>query len=229
MIECVPTRYGPIYIPDTDNGQYWWLKTAACSPEDEYIDLVCALLDERPPGLAIDAGANFGCWSLPLTQHALQVWAFEPQRCVLDVLKKTIAANVGNGARNIELFPFALGAAAGWTDVPDIQLDDSTNFGGVAMGKPHPEHPDAPMYRVPVVALDSMTLPNMPVAFIKADVEGGEMGLLEGAKRVIERHKPVLFIEADHPDTDTQALGRCIEALGYNVEVQGNNFLGMPV
>jgi len=226
MIEQLETRYGTMFIPDTDNGQYWWLKTTGAYAEDELIELCCDILGEGPKGTVIDAGANFGCWSLPLARYADKVLAFEPQRCVRDLLKRTVASNPG---LNIEIFEYALGAEKGFTTAPDISLDNSTNFGGVALGYPHSEHPEAMMYQVPVRALDDI-VPDVPITFIKADVEGGELGLLKGAVKLITKWKPFMLVEAEHPNTDTQELGRFIESLGYNVEVAiDNNFLAMPV
>lgn len=229
MIELLQTRYGPMYIPDTDNGQYWWLKTMGASPEDEQIEMICALLDERPRGAAIDCGANFGCWTLPLARHCSSVHAFEPQRCIFDILKRTIDAS---GYRNfIQPYNLALGPESGTIKVPDIDVETATNFGGVSLGIPHSEQPNAPMYEVRVVALDQIFEPRMGrISFIKADVEGAELGLLRGAERTIRRWKPILIVEADHPLTDTIALGSYIESLGYNVEIaQDNNFIGMPL
>jgi len=227
MIEQLETRYGTMFVPDTDNGQYWWLKTTGASPEDEMIEMICDLLDERPRGIALDCGANFGCWSLPLARHTAGVLAFEPQRCVHDLLVRTIEANP---ELNVEAFQLALGPDHGKIKVPDINLDDTTNFGGVSLGIPHSEHPDAPMYDVSVVPLDTFISRGERVSFIKADVEGAELGLLRGAERTIRRWKPILIVEADHPLTDTQALGAFIESLGYNVEIaQDNNFIGMPL
>jgi FkbM family methyltransferase len=226
MIEQLETRYGTMFVPDTDNGQYWWLKTMGAYAEEEHVEEVCALLDERPKGVAIDCGANFGCWSLPLAKHASFVIAFEPQRVVADVLQKTIIANVVD----IRLLPFALGSKYGTILCPDIDINATANFGGFAMGTKHPEHPDAPMYEVTVVTLDEVIDLKYPISFIKADIEGGETELFKGAKKTIERWKPIIFTEASHPDTDRFELGRLIESYGYNVEmVKDNNFLCMPL
>jgi FkbM family methyltransferase len=229
MIEELDTIYGTMFIPDTDNGQYGWLKTTAASPEDEMIAMICGLLDEVPRGIALDCGANFGCWTLPLARHCLEVWAFEPQMCVYNLLEQTIRANRAL-VPNIRSFPIALGPAPGMILVPDVSLHDTTNFGGISLGIPHPEHPNAPMYDVEVRRIDDLGLPDHPVSFIKADVEGAELGVLRGAEKTIRRWRPIIIAECDHPRTDTQALGAFIESLGYNVEIaQDNNFIGMPI
>lgn len=231
MIEQLETRYGTMFVPDTDNGQYWWLKTTGASPEDEMIEAVCAMLDERPRGIAIDCGANFGCWSLPLAKHSTAVIAFEPQRCVFRLLERTIRANP---SLNIWAINRALGPDFGTIKVPDVDIDQTTNFGGVSLGIPHSEHPSAPMYDVAVSRMDGELAfyegSEGSVSFIKVDCEGAELGIFQGARETILRWKPIIIAEADHPLTDTQALGAYIESLGYNVELfQDNNFIGMPL
>ncbi len=230
MIEQIDTIYGRMFVPDTDNGQYWWLKTTRASPEDEMIEIVCDLLDARPRGIAIDAGANFGCWTLPLAKHAIKVLAFEPQRCVRECLLKTLEDHPDKA--RITVIPCALGSKTGLTRFPDIKLEDSTNFGGVAADEVHIEHPDAPMYVVPLTTIDHALRPYQgpPVSFIKADIEGGEIDLFKGAIETIKKWKPIIIAEADHPRTDRFELGNLIESLGYNVEIlKDNNFICMPV
>lgn len=229
MIEQLETRYGTMFVPDTDNGQYWWLKTISASPEHEMISFVCEMLEQMSPGIAVDVGANFGCWSLPLAAHT-KVIAIEPQRCVLSALKQTLSANPD---LPITLIECALGSEPGTARLPDISLDNSTNFGGVSIDIPHSEHPSAPMYDVPMTTLDKIMerwSDETPVSFIKFDIEGSELNALKGAERTIRRWKPVMIVEADHPLTDTNALGALIESFGYNVEIfQDNNFIAMPV
>jgi FkbM family methyltransferase len=229
-VQKLETRYGTMFVPDTDSGQWAWLTTIQASPEDEQIQTIAGLLDERPRGLVLDCGANFGCWSLGLAPHAIGVLAFEPQRAIFNILCKTIAAN-HSMQHLITPFPLALGPASGTIMVPDVPVDKTTNFGGVSLGFPHSEHPDAPMYEVTVVRLDDIASKfDVPVSFIKADVEGAEVGLFEGARKTIERWKPIIVAEADHPLTDRFALGNLIESMGYNVEIlQDNNFIGMPL
>lgn len=225
MIDRLETRYGPMYVPDTDEGQYWWLAATGAYAEDNFIELICTMLDERPKGIALDVGSNFGCWSLPLARHATQVIAFEPQRCVLECFLQTLAAN---RHLNILLYPFAVGPEAGAILCPDIDINNTANFGGFAMGEKHPEHPDAPMYKVPVVTIDSFVF-DEPISFIKADIEGAELGFLQGAEQTIRTHKPIMFIEAIHPGGDPNVLGKFIEGLGYNIEMRLGNFLCMPL
>lgn len=234
MIEKLETRYGTMFVPDTDNGQYWWLKTTGASPEDEMIELVCDMLRQQlGNGISIDCGANFGCWSLALAKVS-SVHAFEPQRVIWEILCDTIGANPGV---DINAWYHALGDEEGTTYFPLVDVNKTTNFGGISEKVAHPEQPDAPLIPVGVMRLDDIfgekyqpPATIKPIRFIKIDCEGAEERILRGAIETIKRWKPIMVIEADHPLTDTNALGNQIQSFGYNVEIlQDNNFIAMPV
>src|SRR5262245_57101268 len=130
MIEQLATRYGTMFVPDTDEGQYWWLANTGASPEDDCIELICNLLDERPKATAVDVGANFGCWTLPLSRHAHSVLAIEPQAGCVRLLKQSLVAN---NIRNVRLYMAAADSLPGTCFVQELDFDVSTNFGGVSL------------------------------------------------------------------------------------------------
>lgn len=65
---------------------------------------------------------------------------------------------------------------------------------------------------VPVVALDSY-LAGERATFVKADVEGMEMALLQGARETIIRHRPKLAICVYHYPSDIPEITNYIRAL----------------
>jgi FkbM family methyltransferase len=225
MTVCeLATRYGTMFVPDTDRGQYWWLANTGISPEDEFIEDICGLLDERPKGVAVDVGANFGCWTLPLSQHAHRVIAIEPQRCCRDLLIRSLKAN---RISNVDIMAVAAGKEVGSTTIPALDIDSDTNFGGISVGRAHHEQPDAPMAVVQVSRVDDL-VHGAPVSFIKIDVEGFEHKVLAGARGIIARCKPILFVEMDHAMTDRDMLKKQIEDMGYLTTPVGGNYVGMP-
>jgi FkbM family methyltransferase len=226
MIQELTTRYGTMFVPNTDIGQHWWLDLSACSPEDEYIQVVCDLLDEQPRGIAVDAGANIGCWTLALAKHASGVVSFEPQRCIYEVLVRNIRAN---NLTNVHPRRVAVGEHTGFALVPDLDVDKATNFGGVSLGIAHHEHPGAPLKKVAMVSLDEILFRNDKISFIKIDIEGGELDALKGARGTIAKHKPLMFIEVVHSLTDTAALAKMIESYGYALDYLGLNALCIPI
>lgn len=244
-IQRLATRYGTMYVPDTDTAQYPWLVATGRSWEDAYIQEVCRLLRERPGGVAIDGGACYGEWTLALVPHATSVWAYEPQPAIADLLRQSIAAShpgyldIASTTRGY-VVACALGIEYGQTRMPKVDLDLADNFGGISVGGCH-EQPSTAVVEVGVLALDelgslmpveehreSSPLP-LHVSFIKLDLEGGELAALRGAHKTIERCRPIMFVETDHPRTDKRALLDEIESLGYGWDRRGPNVLAMPL
>ena len=221
MIQELQTRYGTMFVPDTDSGQYWWLANIAASPEDEFIEKVCCLLDERPTGIAIDVGANFGCWTLPLSKHATHVYAFEPQKCCSDLIVRSVEAN---GFDNITVWNVAVGRCTSIVTVPQLDIETAGNFGGVSLLNPCTEGNS-----VAIMPLDNLICDSDRVTFIKIDVEGGELAVLRGARKLIDRERPILMMEMDHPLTDLVALQQWLTDANYAFDQYGPNYLCMPL
>jgi FkbM family methyltransferase len=225
MIEKLRTNYGTMFVPSTDSGQYWWLANTGASPEDEFITAICEMLKQRPTGTAVDVGANFGCWTLPMAACAHSVLAIEPQKCCADLLLQSLEANA---IKNVRVLNIAAGARPGRVKIPALDLDESSNFGGVSVAIPHHEQPDAPMTEVSVTRIDHLVT-HEAVAFIKVDVEGFESNVLTGARETIMRCRPILFVENDHELTDKDALRNQIERMNYATDVRAGNYLGLPL
>jgi FkbM family methyltransferase len=134
-----------------------------------------------------------------------RVVAFEPQRLVFQALCATLALN---SLTNVDAYWAAVGAAPGMTRAPELDFTVENNFGGVALGAGAPGSP------VPLVALDGFAPPR--VRLIKIDVEGMELEVLQGARRLLERLQPRLYVENDRPER-SEPLMRFLLGLGYRL------------
>ena len=161
------------------------------------------------PGMVVlDIGANIGCHTIPISEmvgEAGWVYAFEPQRIVF----QTLCANLAlNSVENVIALPFALGAEMGTLRQMNVNYQKENNFGGVPLGN------DQCGEIVEVRTLDSLDIP--ACAFIKIDVEGMEQQVLEGAKNLLARDRPWLYVENDRAD-HSESLKRYIHKLGYEM------------
>ena len=63
-----------------------------------------------------------------------------------------------------------------------------------------------------MLTIDSLRLPRLDL--LKADVEGMEQAVLEGASATIERCRPLLYVENDREEKSA-ALLACLQSMGY--------------
>ncbi len=143
---------------------------------------------ERFPdgGRAVDVGANIGNHAMFLAAHGFEVFAYEPNEHLaqavtrsarlngFDVHVRTCAVGLSPGSGEfVEHLPANLGAQ-----------QVVRRAGGT----------------VRFVALDDEALP--PVDVLKIDVEGGEHDVLRGARRLLRRDRPAVYVECQ----DVQAF-----------------------
>jgi FkbM family methyltransferase len=160
----------------------------------------------RPGSIVVEAGANLGAHTVFLAQHVGpngRVLAYEPQRMIFQLLAANLALN---NIPTVTCRQEALGREPGRLFVPPIDYSKDANFAGIRLGGY--EFGD----EVPVVTLDSVGLARCE--FLKVDVEGMERQVLEGARDLIARCKPVLYVENQDAPED---LARYIRSLEYTL------------
>lgn len=176
------------------------------------------LLDE---GATIaDIGSNFGYYALHLT-HALggnaRALAFEPMPGNFARLSTNIALN--GAAGQVQAFRCGLSDAPGEARM----APRSGNSGSAQIGA---HGADATV--IPLDTLDRVweraAGAGERLDFVKIDVEGHEIHVLNGARGVIGRFRPAVLIEVDPPrlaeaGSSPAALQAYFDALGYRAFV----------
>ena len=163
----------------------------------------------KPGHVVVEAGANIGAHTVHLAQLAGdkgQVWAFEPQRLVFQLLAGNVALN---SLTNVRCLQKCLGDGGEKSLlVPVLDVNAVNNWGGLELGACNEGEP------VEVVTVDSLDLPRCD--FFKIDVEGMELKVLRGAERTVRKHRPVIYVEADRPDKNP-ALFAYLRSLDYRL------------
>jgi FkbM family methyltransferase len=124
--------------------------------------------------IAVDVGANVGEVSIVLSQRAGatgHIYAFEPNPRIHRYLLGNLALN---RCDNVSAANLAVGASAGTTRMSDGRYDDMNRV------------VDSGDIEVPCTTLDA-AVPARPIAFLKVDVEGSELRVLEGAQQTLAR------------------------------------------
>lgn len=153
----------------------------------------------KPGDLVVDVGANIGAFTVPLAKAVGslgRVHAFEPQR----IINQRLNANVAlNDLYNVHVHLAAVGNELSHISIPAIDYTSNGNFAAISLA-------DQTMFRnmihetVPLVTLDSIdfTIPGTAKScpsFIKVDVELMEKYVLEGARALLARCRPILYLE----------------------------------
>jgi FkbM family methyltransferase len=175
-------------------------------PSPDFCHLICVLLgqysipqcDVKENDIVFDIGAHIGFFSyFALQKGAKEVYAFEPNPYVFEILKK----HAEMWSDKIKPFEIALYSSNGFQEllIPNPLTLESTlvlkKIGGEKV-------------KVKTMTLDSFVKEyNVErVDFIKIDAEGSEREIIKGAKETIKRFKPKMAIAAYHLPDDKKVI-----------------------
>lgn len=140
----------------------------------------------RPDSNCLDIGASTGAllrYMGELAPHGRHI-AFEPRPDAADLLRSQFP----------EVTVHAVALAAEDGEAPFTLVVSNPAYSGL-----RPRRYDRPeqtqTITVPVRRLDELVPADLPVAFIKIDVEGGEVGVLQGGVETLRRCQPIIAFE----------------------------------
>lgn len=176
-----------------------------CEAEFQVLAQLC-----RPGAFVVEVGANVGAHSMRIAKRlglGGRLVAYEPQPVICQALCGTLALN---SLMNVEAYPYALGAEAGTVEFPRIDYRKANNFGGISLQDLPAGELKLPQHRLDdVYAYERLDV-------LKADVEGMELEVLQGSEALLERHRPMLYLENDQRDRSA-ALIRHLQERDYRV------------
>ena len=138
--------------------------------------------------VTVDVGANCGLYTRQLARLSRQVLAFEPSRQMARLLRRTSAANVS-------IHEIALSDHDGDAELFIPQGDNGLVYGLASLEPRISAAEPVISTNVPIARLDAVV--RQDVAFVKIDVEGHELNVLNGAVELVERCQPVFLVEAE--------------------------------
>ncbi len=162
----------------------------------------------RSGDVVVEAGANFGAHTVAMAGMVGEqgsIIAFEPQRLVYQAMVANVALN---SLANVITIQAGLGAYPGSIRIPVLNPSKGHNFGGFSINSHNSGE------EVPIKTIDSLKLNRCRL--IKADVEGMESEVLEGARDTIARLQPILYVENDRTE-HSQKLITLIQSFGYRL------------
>jgi FkbM family methyltransferase len=139
--------------------------------------------------VTVDVGANCGLYTRKLARLSRQVYAFEPSHKMADLLRRTVPSNVS-------VHEIALSDQIGNAELFIPQGDHELVYGLASLEPAVAESSkEVVAFSVPTARLDAIV--HQEVAFVKIDVEGHELNVLNGAVELLEHSQPVFLVEAE--------------------------------
>lgn len=187
--------------------------------------------------VVFDIGAHAGQYTKLFARYAGdgRVYAFEPGSYARSILRTVVWTH---RLANVAVVPAALGAVAGvGTLTIPLKRPRSLGFGLAHFGEADAERWAAVAQEVAVTTtVDTMAaaLQLDRLDFIKADIEGWELQMLNGARTTLERFRPVMLLElmrnslARAGDRLEDAFAQ-LETLGYGAFVLSGDGNLLPV
>ena len=169
---------------------------------------------------AIDVGVYRGVYSYKLAQNFSLVHSFEPNPLLYPYLIRNLKKIISN----INLYNFALSDINGETKLK-LPLRSKSFFKnnieelyqlGAASIHPNNQFDNFKEVIVKMRKLDDIKI-NNKIGFMKIDVEGHELEVIDGAKNTIVNNMPVLLIEIEkrHTKEPVEKSINYIKKIGY--------------
>ena len=138
-------------------------------------------------GNAIDVGAHAAAILAPIVAASPEGhhMAFEPLPHLADALRSSFP--------QVEVHQVALSDHTGTVDFHHVVA--SPEFSGIEKRTLPDEDVAIERIAVELARLDDLVAPERPIAFVKIDVEGAELGVLRGGSEMFRRDRPVTVFE----------------------------------
>lgn len=156
----------------------------------------------------LDVGANMGVYSLVARRHSARVYALEAHpvlarrlRSVLGRRHTVLAVGASDRETTADLhIPLRAGEDVHWRS--SLEPDANPGF----------DSRDVTVRLTPIDALDLAR-----VGVVKIDVEGHELAVLRGARKLLGEHRPAVIVESEerHTPGGVEQVRRFLDDLGY--------------
>lgn len=206
FVEIILSRIEGKEIPEkyvTDNEYFAGRNFRLRNPREVFVDCGAYVGDTVEQYLYTKAGV-FG-----------EIYVFEPEAGNVNALsvRTERLEREWNAEGKIHIINGAVGREAG-------ELFVTNEAGGLAARVTDVMSDNGSEHKIRVYAIDSF-FKDIPVGFLKADVEGSELDVLEGAAETIKKHKPLLTICIYHQSADLYKIPLFIKGLyeDYQIDI----------
>lgn len=222
------TKTGNYYLPADAHADViaYEIKNNRIFDEEIY---VAAKKYIKPGTVVLDVGSNFGQMAIvfsKLVGDSGFVHAFDADDFVFEILKKNATEN----SKNIKAHFGAVHTVSGET--LHFPIQDFERFGTYgSYGIDYKNNKGRP---VKTIAIDDLAF-ELPISFMKIDVQGGDLFALKGAIKTIKKWQMPIIFEYEYLFEDEynlcfQEYVDFVKEIGYRFEkvIMGQNYLIVP-
>lgn len=159
---------------------------------------------------SLDIGANIGIYTYFIRKYSRFCYAFEPNPVSIQQLENTFS-------RNVRVIPFCLSNKAGIVDLCVPYTDKKMLY---SLGSIETENrlKNLPCKTIRVKSKRLDDFPCSSIGFIKIDVEGHELAVLEGSREIIRKNEPNILVEIEerHKSGSINAVTSYFNDMGYS-------------
>ena len=204
---------GKLWIPDNEQWSNWCLNY-----EIKHWNTV--VMHIKSTGLALDIGTHVGIWTRRMAKIFDKVIGFEPIDKHIECLKENTKEFT-----NVNINHIALSDNESVLKMKELDFNSGSSTLEWKIQSKDTKHKQR-FIDVHTKTLDSYNLKG--VDFIKMDVEGHEVKVIEGAKNTLIENSPVIFIEVLHKELKKPYTGlNALSDLGYEqvMHVGSGNYI----
>lgn len=164
--------------------------------------------------VVIDCGANMGIFSLyALSKGVKSITAYEPNRGIWPYLTQILSSS------GVKILPYALSNISSQKEFIECYCPSASHFvfSDKQINK-NSYYKDS--YYVKTTCLDNEC---SKASFLKIDVEGAALEVLQGGKNLILNNKPKMAIACYHYPEEEQLLKSFIQSLRINYNFEQKN------
>ncbi|HEY4335376.1 MAG TPA: FkbM family methyltransferase [Puia sp.] len=169
----------------------------------------------RPDDIVVDCGAAEGIFGLKVYRHCKELYLIEPLPKFVRSLEKTFG--VGGHAH---ILPFAISDRAFSATISDADISSAISETGSGD-------------KITVTTLDALFIDkNIPVSYLKADLEGHDVKALIGGEQLIRRYRPRIAITTYHDKNHADQIRDFLQSIvpEYKIYCKGiYQHTGSPV
>lgn len=135
-------------------------------------------------GICVDIGMNIGNHTIFLASHGLEVIGFEANPYVFKIAEKNVEIN--QLENKVQIYNYGISSK---DETMSFRKNISSNLGGMSLKQNRNGN-------IQCKSLDSFNI-DKKISLMKIDVEGMELEVLKGSKKLLERDKPDIFLESN--------------------------------